>query len=154
MEGRARGDALSLIERDCITLELAGKTKEEIITEMVDMLDRQGKLLDRAEVLEDVFNREKTMSTGMQYGIALPHAKTDGVEDIAVVVGIKKEGIDFESIDGEKSRIFIMTVSPKKTSGPHIQFLAAVGAVLKDEETREQVINAGSRDDVLFLLRR
>jgi mannitol/fructose-specific phosphotransferase system IIA component (Ntr-type) len=94
------------------------------------------------------------MSTGMQHGIALPHAKTEGVKDICVAVGIKKTGIDFDSMDGERSRLFIMVVSPKKVSGPHIQFLAAIGAVLKDDAVREQVINAGSRELVVNLLRR
>jgi mannitol/fructose-specific phosphotransferase system IIA component (Ntr-type) len=154
MEGRARDDVLSLIDSECITMELGGETKEGIITELVDNLARRGKLLDRDEVLRDVFQREKSLSTGMQHGIALPHAKTEGVTDMAVALGIKKTGIDFDSMDGEKARLFIMVVSPKKTSGPHIQFLAAVGTVLKDEETREQVINADSKDDVLLLMRR
>jgi mannitol/fructose-specific phosphotransferase system IIA component (Ntr-type) len=57
-------------------------------------------------------------------------------------------------MDNERSRLFIMVVSPKKVSGPHIQFLAAIGAVLKDDAVREQVINAGSRELVVNLLRR
>ncbi|MDR0602497.1 MAG: cation:proton antiporter [Treponema sp.] len=154
MEGRARDDALSLINEDAVITDLAGNTKEEIIAELVDLLDRGGKLGDRNMVLEDVMRREKTMSTGMEHGIALPHAKTDGVNDIAVAVGIKKTGVDFDALDGEKSRLFVLTVSPKKTSGPHVQFLAAVAALLKDEETREEMMGASSRDEVMFLLRK
>ncbi|MDR2371443.1 MAG: cation:proton antiporter, partial [Treponema sp.] len=89
MEGRARIDALSIIEAENVITDLVGDTKEEIIAELVDVLDKNGKLKNRGEVLEDVFRREKTMSTGMEHGIALPHAKTDGVDDIAVAVGIK-----------------------------------------------------------------
>ncbi|MDR1948804.1 MAG: cation:proton antiporter [Spirochaetaceae bacterium] len=154
MEGRARDDALTLIDPENVTLNLRGETKEEVITELVDLLDARGKLLNRDEVLRDVFQREKTMSTGMQHGIALPHGKTEGVADIAAAVGIKKTGIDFESIDGEKSRLFILVVSPKKTSGPHVQFLAAVGAVLKDDEIREKVINAASVEEAAELLQK
>jgi fructose-specific phosphotransferase system IIA component len=154
MEGRAREDALSLINAESVITDLAGNTKEEVIAELIDILDRVGKLRDRDTALEDVLKREKTMSTGMEHGIALPHAKTEGVDDIAVAIGIKKGGIDFEALDGEKSRLFVLTVSPKKTSGPHIQFLAAVAALLKDEEIREQMMNARSRDEVMFLFRR
>ncbi|MDR1286677.1 MAG: cation:proton antiporter [Treponema sp.] len=154
MEGRARDGALSLITEDAIITALAGNTKEEIIAELVDLLDRNGKLIDRNIVLEDVLQREKTMSTGMEHGIALPHAKTGGVSDIAVAVGIKKDGVDFDALDGEKSRLFVLTVSPKKTSGPHVQFLSAVAALLQDGETREAMINAVSRDEVMFLLRK
>jgi Kef-type K+ transport system membrane component KefB/mannitol/fructose-specific phosphotransferase system IIA component (Ntr-type) len=154
MDGRARADLLSLIIPECTSLRLKGETKEEIITELVDILAYRGKLLDRNLALKDVLEREKTMSTGMQRGIALPHGKTDGVNDMAVAVGIKKEGMDFESLDGEKSRLFILVVSPRKVSGPHIQFLAAIGTVLKDDATREEVINAPSAEEAVKLLRK
>jgi fructose-specific phosphotransferase system IIA component len=153
LEGRAGEGTLTIIEPECIVLDLKGETKEAVITELVDLLAAQGKLEDRDQVLADVFQREKTMSTGMQHGIALPHGKTEGVLEMAVAVGIKKAGIDFESLDGEKSRLFILLVSPKKTSGPHIQFLAAIGAVLKDDVVREEVIAADSRELAATLLR-
>ncbi|MDR2069153.1 MAG: cation:proton antiporter [Spirochaetaceae bacterium] len=152
LKGRSRGEVLSLIDPGCVILGLRGNTKEEIITELVDLLNARGKLLNRDEALRDVLQRERTMSTGMEHGIALPHGKSEAVADMCVAVGIKKEGVDFESLDGEKSRLFILVVSPKKTSGPHIQFLAAVGAVLKDEVLREQVINADFREDAALLL--
>ena len=153
-DARTSRNLLSLIEPETIMLELKGETKEAIITEMVDMLAARGKLLDRGVVLADVFEREKAMSTGMEYGIALPHAKTDGIHDIAVAVGIKKAGVDFEAMDGQPSRLFIMVVSPKKTSGPHVQFLAAIGAVLKDESLRKALVNAESVEEAVGLLRK
>jgi fructose-specific phosphotransferase system IIA component len=152
--GRTREDLLSLIRAESIILNLKGNTKEEVITELVDLLAAQGKLEDRDAALAAVMQREQTMSTGMQHGIALPHGKTDGVSAIAVAVGIKKEGIDFEAVDGEKSRLFILVVSPRKVSGPHIQFLAAIGTVLKDENMREQVVNASSQERAAELLRK
>jgi Kef-type K+ transport system membrane component KefB/mannitol/fructose-specific phosphotransferase system IIA component (Ntr-type) len=154
LEGRSREDLLSLIEPECISLELRENTKEGIITELVDMLAARGKLEDRDLTLEAVLQREKTISTGMQHGIALPHGKTDGVKELAVAVGIKKEGVDFESLDGEKSRLFILVVSPRRVSGPHVQFLAALGAVLKDDGVREAVIAAPSAEAAAELLRR
>ncbi|GHT64900.1 sodium:proton antiporter [Spirochaetia bacterium] len=150
-EGRTSQDLRSLIVSECISLELRGETKDEILTEMVNILAFHGKLEDRDVVLEDVFQREKTMSTGMEHGIALPHAKSDGTKDICVAVGIKKTGIDFESMDNEKARLFILLVSPRKT-GPHIQILAAIGAVLNDDTAREQIINAKTKDEVIALL--
>jgi fructose-specific phosphotransferase system IIA component len=151
-DGRTGGDLLSLITPECISINLKATTKEGIITELVEILAARGRLLDRDTVLNDVLEREKIMSTGMEHGIALPHAKSDGVDDIAVVVGIKKEGLDFESVDGEKSRLFILVVSPKKATVPHVQFLAAIGAVLVDDATREAVINADSPEAAAELL--
>ena len=152
-EGRTSPNLLSSICPECCIVDLKGKTKEEIITVLVDLLAWRGKLLNRDMALNDVLEREKIMSTGMEHGIAIPHGKTDGVNDLAVAVGICKEGIDFESIDGEKSRIFILVVSPKKSSGPHVQFLAAIGTVLKDEQTREKLIDADSPEEVALLIR-
>jgi Kef-type K+ transport system membrane component KefB/mannitol/fructose-specific phosphotransferase system IIA component (Ntr-type) len=153
-DARTSRNLLGLIEPESLIMELKGQTKEEVITELVDILNERGKLLDRDQALAAVLEREKTMSTGMEHGIALPHGKTDGVGDIAVAVGIKKTGINFESMDGEVSRLFILVVSPKKTSGPHIQFLSAIGAVLKDEKIREAVINASSQEQAAELLRK
>jgi Kef-type K+ transport system membrane component KefB/mannitol/fructose-specific phosphotransferase system IIA component (Ntr-type) len=154
MDGRAREDLLSLICPECTSLDLKGGAKDEIIRELVDLLAYRGRLLDRNLVLKDVLEREKTMSTAMQDGIALPHAKSGGVDDLAVAVGIKRDGVDFDSLDGEKSRIFILVVSPRKTSGPHVQFLAAIGTVLNDAAVREELINAGSVETVVRLLRK
>ncbi|MDR0878536.1 MAG: PTS sugar transporter subunit IIA, partial [Treponema sp.] len=153
-EARPRSDLLSLIEANLISTELQGETKEAIITELVDLLASQGKVEDRDQVLTDVLEREKSMSTGMEHGIALPHAKTDGVTDIHVAVGVKKSGVNFDALDGEPSRLFILVVSPRKVSGPHIQFLAAIGAVLKDEARREEIINGGSRENTARLLKK
>jgi mannitol/fructose-specific phosphotransferase system IIA component (Ntr-type) len=150
-EARSEHDLLSLIAADCITLNLRGETKEAVIAELVDLLSVRKKLLDRDMVLTDVMNREALMSTGMERGIALPHGKSNGVKDTVVAVGIKREGVPFDSMDGQPSRIFILEVSPKNT-GPHVQFLSAIGAKLKDEETCQALIDAVSVMQVVELL--
>lgn len=153
MGGKRNNELLKLVEADCVSVSLAGSTKEEILAELVHLLAAAGKLTDEKLVLEDVVHRERTMSTGMQHGIALPHAKSDGVKEMCVAVGVKKAGVDFESIDGEPSRLFFLVVSPKKACGPHIQFLAAVGALLKDEDVRDKLVRAEDRSEVLDFLR-
>jgi Kef-type K+ transport system membrane component KefB/mannitol/fructose-specific phosphotransferase system IIA component (Ntr-type) len=152
-DGRASDNLLSVVSPDCVALSLHSAAKEDIIAELVDMLSARGKLLDRDMVLRDVLEREKMMSTGMEHGIAMPHAKSNGIEDIAVAVGIKQEGVDFGSLDGEKSRLFTLVVSPKKTSGPHIRFLAAIAAVLNDAGNREAIIAAATPEEAVKLLR-
>jgi Kef-type K+ transport system membrane component KefB/mannitol/fructose-specific phosphotransferase system IIA component (Ntr-type) len=146
-------ELLAYIDPECISIDLKGGTKKEVITELVDMLAARGKLANRDMVLKDVLEREEVMNTGMDNGIALPHAKTDGVEDIAVAVGVKKEGIDFGSLDGEKSRLFILMISPKRATAPYLEFLAAVSTVLHEKTTREAVINAHSPELAAKLLR-
>jgi mannitol/fructose-specific phosphotransferase system IIA component (Ntr-type) len=152
-ENSSHNEMLAYINPGCISISLKGGTKKEVITELVDILAAKGKLLDRDMVLKDVLEREEIMNTGMDHGIALPHAKTDGVEEMAVAVGIKKEGIDFGALDGEKSRLFILMISPKRSTAPYLEFLAAVSAVLHDKSTREAVINAHSTELAAKLLR-
>jgi len=149
--GRTSNNLLSLIEANSITLDLKGENIEEIIKELVDMLEKQGKLRNRELVLKDVFEREKIMSTNMGYGIVLPHAKTDGVKDTVVAVGIKKGGVILDPSDSQPSSIFILEISPRK-DGPHLQFLSALGGVLRDESIRQSLIDAATVEEVASLL--
>jgi len=89
------------------------------------------------------------MSTGMNNGVAIPHGKTDSVDQLVVAVGLKSSGIDFDSVDRKPSDIFIMTISPASRSGPHIQFLAEVSKVLRDEDSRRRLRVARSAGDVI-----
>ncbi|MCL2175937.1 MAG: cation:proton antiporter [Treponema sp.] len=141
-DARTTKDILALIDPKFFSMNLKGESKDEVIKELVDMLADEGKLLDRNLVLTDVLERELSMSTGMELGIAMPHAKTDGIAETMVVIGIKKEGVNFDSFDGELSHVFILIVSPKQESSLHVQFLAAVGSIFGDETVREKVINA------------
>jgi len=153
-DARTTKDILALIDPQAFSLELKGKTKNEIIRELVDMLAAGGKLLDPDLVLEDVLEREKSMSTGMERGIAIPHAKTDGIAETTVAIGIKKTGIYFGSIDGQLSQFFILIVSPKNACSLHIQFLAAVGSILGDVTVREAVMNAESSHDAVEIIKK
>jgi len=70
------------------------------------------------------------MSTGMQFRISIPHGRTDAVDQLVCAVGIKPEGVYFKSIDGQPSKIIILTLSPKNTSAPHTQFMSMVNQAL------------------------
>jgi len=154
VEARTTKDIFALIDPELFSMELQGETKKEIIIELIDMLDVKGKILDRKKVFFDVIEREESMSTGMEFGIALPHGRSDGVKETAVAIGIKKAGVSFDSMDGEPSRLFILIVSPKKTGGLHVQFLAAMGSILGNETLREDVINAATAQIAVDLLRK
>lgn len=137
---------------ETISLDLKGNDKEEILSEMVNLLAASGHIRDKEAVLKAVTDREKRMSTGMQNGIAIPHGKTDSVDCLVAALGIKREGIDFGALDGQPSTIFVMTVSPDSRTGPHIQFLAEVSRPLNDASIRAKILSAASREEVLRLL--
>jgi fructose-specific phosphotransferase system IIA component len=150
--GRVSSDLLNLIQASCIIPDLQGNTKEEAIQELVQLLAYKGKLDDFELVLYDVLQREKIMSTGMERYIAVPHAKSEGAKETAVALGIKKEGIEFGSMDGTKAKIVVLVVSPSKNHNRHIQFLSAITAIFKDD-TVERVVNAKSPATIVDILK-
>lgn len=143
-----------VLKNGCYCLRLNSDTKEDIIEEMVDLLVDGGKIKgeDRAAVLQAVREREKKMSTGVQHGVAIPHGKSDVVEELVTAVALKPEGIDFRSLDGEPSRIFIMTVSSVLRSGPHLQYLAEISKILNVPSFRERILKVETVDDLVGLL--
>ncbi|TAN36252.1 MAG: PTS sugar transporter subunit IIA [Verrucomicrobia bacterium] len=140
------------LTRETITPELKGATKDAVIGELVDMLVAAGKIKDRVAALRAVLERERKMSTGMQNGIAIPHGKTDTQEGLVTALGIKREGLDFDSLDGQPARIFVMTLSPENRTGPHIQFLAEISRQLNDPGIRERLLAAATADEILNIL--
>lgn len=140
------------VNAETIWTDLKGNTKEEILSELVRLLDASGNVTDHDRLLSDVMARESIMSTGMQHGIALPHGKSDGISEMTVAIGIKREGIDFDSLDKEPTKLFILVASPKKDSGPHVQFLAAISGILKNEEMTKKIIAAKTANEVAALL--
>lgn len=141
-----------LLSRDNILMNLETTTKEGIITEMIDRLVASGRITNRKAALKAIMEREKKMSTGMQNGIAIPHGKTNSVPDLVTALGIKPEGMDFESMDGLPSRIFIMTLSPVNRTGPHVQFLSEISRILENPDIRSRIIQAPDAETILELL--
>lgn len=135
-----------------VSTELSGSTKSEIIASLVDLAMNSGGIQDREEALQSVLDRERKMTTGMEHGIAIPHGKTNAVEDLVVAVGISPEPVEFEAMDGRPCQIFIMTLSPLTRKGPHIQFLAEITRILKEESRRAAILQAGSPKEVVDIL--
>lgn len=137
---------------ETVWVDLKADSKQGIIEEMIDRLVAAGKIQDRAAVLAAVMERESKMSTGMQNGVAIPHGKTDTIKDLIAAVGLHKEGVDFESMDDSPARIFIMTLSPTKRTGPHIQFLAEVSRLISQSAEREKLLAAQTHGEIYELL--
>ncbi|MCK5154350.1 MAG: PTS sugar transporter subunit IIA [Spirochaetales bacterium] len=141
-----------ILNTKLVELELNGNSKQEIIESLLDILVKTGKVKDRDMALEALLEREAKMSTGIQQGVAIPHGKTDAVKELLACVGIVKDGVDFEALDGVPSKIFIMTLSPLTRSGPHVQFLADISRVLTSEGMREKLIASETKDELLSLI--
>ncbi|MGL4897295.1 MAG: PTS fructose transporter subunit IIABC, partial [Cetobacterium sp.] len=140
-----------MLEKKYIKLKLTGKTKDEILQELVDILDDGGALENKDEFLKVVKAREATSSTGLEEGIAIPHGKTKAVKKPAVAFG-RSEGVDFNSLDGEPSKLFFMIAAPEDATDSHIETLSKLTNKLLDDEVREKLENAKTEDEILNIL--
>ncbi len=141
-----------ILEVNCVRVPLEAKDKLSIITELVDLLDANKLLSDREGALNAVLTREKTRSTGIGSGIAIPHGKCKAVKELVMAIGIAAEPIEFESVDGKGVKIVILLVSPTDQTGPHIQALAKISRLMLDEEFKQSMENAVSAEELYELL--
>jgi len=142
----------TVLTAETINLHLKGSSKDEIINELLDMLVTAGKITDREAAFNAVMEREQKMSTGMKHGIAIPHGKTDTIQDLVACVGIAEKPVEFDSLDHEPCRIFIMTLSPLEKTGPHLQFLAEISLLFKSAEKRQEIIGAQTPEAIIKIL--
>jgi fructose-specific phosphotransferase system IIA component len=141
-----------ILQQKCVKVPLEGKDKESVITELVELLDANGVLLDKDVALDAVFTREQTRSTGIGSGIAIPHGKCKAVKELVMAFGIASDGIDFASVDGKPVTIVILLVSPSDQTGPHIQALARISRLMLDEQFRQSLEKSTSSDELYELL--
>lgn len=142
----------SILNSNTVKCSLESTTKEGVIKELLTLLVSSGKLESIDQAFFDVKQRESQMSTGIQEGVAIPHAKTKAVKELCSAIGIKREGIDFDSLDGKPSRIFILTLSPVDRIGPHVQFLAEISKIIQSEDARKALIEAKTNQELLKVL--
>lgn len=140
------------IQKECISLNLQSKSKADVIDELVGILDKAGKLNDREAFKEQILKREAQSSTGLEEGIAIPHAKTAAVKVPSIAIGISKEGLDYESLDGEVSRLFFMIAAAEGADDTHIELLSKLSTILLEDEVREALLHAKSKEEVIQML--
>ncbi len=141
-----------LIPENLISADLSAETKFQLIEELLDLLHKGGKIQNRDLALKDILAREGYLSTGLENGLAIPHAKTDGVDELVMAFGLKKDGVEFKSLDNRPAHLIFLVLSPRDTSGPHIRALAAITKNLKDVEIRKALLTARSSGDIKKIL--
>lgn len=142
-----------LIDLPLIQLELKAKTKNQVITELSNMLKAENRISDLKLFMEDVYERESLGSTGIGFKIAIPHTKSKYVTKPSLVFGKTDDGIEFESLDNEPAKLFFMIAMPESGSNSHLQVLALLSRNLIHEEFRDQLFEAKTPQEVLDILR-
>ncbi len=141
-----------ILQPNCVKVPVEGRDKEAVITELIDLLEAGGALTDRDVALNAVLTRERVQSTGTGAGVAIPHGKCSAVKEVVMAIGIAREPIEFESVDGRPVTTVFLLVSPVDQTGPHIQALAAISRLMLNEQLRRQLGQADSVEAVDELL--
>jgi PTS system nitrogen regulatory IIA component len=142
-----------LLSPKAVTPNLKATTKREVMVELVDMLESAHGLRSQGEILDRVLRREAMMSTGIGNGVAIPHGKAKAVDRMLAACAISREGVAFESADGEPAYIFILLVSPETVGASHVKVLANISRVLKEESVRKTLRDAASPTELLAALK-
>lgn len=140
---------VNLIEEDIIKIPLEAKTKPDVIKELVDVLKKAGKIEDAESVFRAVMLRENMGSTRLEKGIAVPHAKTHKVNNLVLAIGVSPEGVDFDSLDGEPSKLFFLLIATPQQAGPHIEALSEIARLTRSSNFCKLLLNAKTPKEIV-----
>ncbi len=142
------------VVRDAIIPQLNAVTKEGVIREMVEGLKLAGQFrgTDLEDVVRAILKRELLGSTGIGRGVAIPHTKHPGVEKLVGTIGVSRNGVAFDSLDGEPVHVFVLLISPQDRPGDHLRALENVSRCLRDDAFVRALRNATTKEEIIALL--
>ncbi len=134
-----------LLTPDRVVVPLAARDKAGVIAELTrHLVARSGG--EYAEVLEAIEERENVLSTGIGFGVAIPHARSSAVRELSVVCGLSPVPVPYDSIDGDPVRLFFLIVAPEAAAGQHVKILSRIARLVRKEHIRQQLCQADTAD--------
>lgn len=137
---------------DFIVCDITTTNKRAVIEEMVVAICKAKQLLDVDNIVQAIMKRELMGTTGIGHGIAIPHAKCTGIDDIMGAVGVSVNEVEFESVDAEPCRVFFLLLSPSKSPGDHLRALDKIARVVRQKEFLERLIKAKDKDEIMQIM--
>jgi mannitol/fructose-specific phosphotransferase system IIA component (Ntr-type) len=140
-----------MLTPDRVLVPLQARDKQGIIAELAARLvSRVGG--DVATVLRAVEERESVLSTGVGFGVAIPHARSSAVRELAIVGGVSAEPVPYDSIDGEPVRLFFLIVGPESSAGLHVKILSRIARLVRRDGVRRHLMEARTPDEFYRVL--
>ncbi|NTU91652.1 MAG: PTS sugar transporter subunit IIA [Chlorobiaceae bacterium] len=143
----------ALLSEKYIALNIGLETKGEVIDRMLALVSGHDRVTDKSKLSEDVWKREREMSTGIGKNIGLPHAKTSAVSEPVIALATLSNEIDFDSIDGQPVQIVILLATPETMLAEHLKLLGRITRIAGRDEVRKKIVQAASPEEVLELFR-
>lgn len=125
-----------------VIADMASRGKEEALAELASRIQARLQGIDPAELIRILLERERLGSTGIGDGVAIPHGKVKSVDELLLVFGRSRVGVDFNSLDGRPAHLFFLLVAPDQAVGEHLKMLARISRILKDPATRKRLMDA------------
>jgi mannitol/fructose-specific phosphotransferase system IIA component (Ntr-type) len=145
----------SLLSAEQIIPEMKATERWPAIVELIDLLVGLGRInpADRDSILASLKQREETMSTGIGFGIAIPHASSDRVNDVVAAFGRSSQGIEFDALDNAPVKFVVLFIVPKNQFQTHLRTLASIAKFLNDRSVRDSLANAQTMEEILAIFR-
>ena len=131
-----------LLTLDRIKIPLDAHDKDDVLSELVEVVMKDAPADERDAVLRAVSDREAVLSTGIGYGVAIPHGKTGLVSELRMAAGRSTEPLEFEALDGQAVQLFFLLVGPEAAAGPHIKALSRISRLVRRDDVRARLIEA------------
>ena len=141
-----------LMQKELVVLDLLSDKKEDAIRELISPVIKEGFANSENTLHKAISEREAHGSTAIGNCVAIPHAETPSIKEKIIVFGRSKKGIDFDAIDNKPVNLFFMIISPNREITPHLKTLATISRLLKNKAFRDDLMNAGSSEDVIRLI--
>ncbi|MEI6152493.1 MAG: PTS sugar transporter subunit IIA [Deltaproteobacteria bacterium] len=130
-----------VLKESCVIDSLKGKTKRDILFELVGVLKGADLIDDVEKVVDIILDREKLGSTGIGDGVAIPHGKMKGMHSFLCVFGRSLEGVDFDAVDRKPVHIFFLLLAPEDSVSLHLKMLSRISKILRDPSFRKRLID-------------
>ncbi|MBN1975358.1 MAG: PTS sugar transporter subunit IIA [Sedimentisphaerales bacterium] len=143
---------IDLVVENIVKIPLESTDKPDVIRELVQILKDAEEIYDYDSALKAVQDREDKQSTGLTDGIAVPHAKTSAVASLKLAIGISPDGIEFDSMDHQPSKLFFLLLASPGMSGPHVEALAEIAKLARSKALCKALVNAKDAREVVELI--
>ena len=142
-----------LLSAEQIIPEMQATERWPAIVELIDLLVELGQIrpADRDSILAALKQREETMSTGIGFGIAIPHCSSDRLEQVVAAFGRSTKGIEFDALDNAPVKFVVLFIVPKNQFQTHLRTLASIAKFLNDRSVRDQLAAANSKEEILSI---
>jgi PTS system nitrogen regulatory IIA component len=143
---------VDLIQREMIIPTLRSTAKSDIIRELAGHLASKIEGLEPDNLSKVLADREALASTAIGEGVAIPHGKVPDLDKIVACLGRARDGVDFDSMDGKPTHLFIVMVAPENSTGAHLKALARISRVFKDRAFLSRLLEASNADQMYQVL--